>query len=99
MGPRSLVCGLGSPRRLLLRALNFPNQLEGDGFVLLVTFREYREVSVNRNTATATQTLKEAPGVENPAGNLGKTTKNPENPQKLRDPAPTYGVSVSAPLP
>ncbi len=37
--------------------------------------------------------------VGNPAGNPRQTTKNPENTQKVRDPAPTYDVSVSKPVP
>ena len=41
---------------------------------------------VDRNTATETQTLKYAQGLAKPAVNPRKTSENPENPPKLRDP-------------
>ncbi len=62
---------------------------------------KYEELSVNRNTATETQTIKLGRGgfglvrdimagrVGKPAGNPRKTTNNSENQQKSRDPAPT----------
>jgi hypothetical protein len=40
-----------------------------------------REVSVDRNTATDTQTLNRAKGVGKPAGNQRKTINNHENQQ------------------
>ncbi len=50
---------------------------------------KYREVFVDRTTATRTQTLKWGREGRKPAGSPRKTSKRHEPPQKLRDPAPT----------
>ncbi len=47
----------------------------------------YSEVSVDRNTATETKTLKQNREGRTTGRNPMKTTKNPENRQRLRDPA------------
>ncbi len=69
----------------------------------------YREVSADRNTATETQTLflhpagdaqlRVTPPIQlKPAGNSRKANKQRENPQKLRDLAPTYRASCISAL-
>ncbi len=60
--------------------------------------RDYREVSVDRSTASRTQTPQKAGMVGKPAVSPRKTTNNNENPEKLKGPAPTCGP-VSKPLP
>ncbi len=57
------------------------------------------EVSVDRNNATETQTLKSGREGRKTGREPKETTKNHRNPQKLRDPGPTYEVSVAKPLP
>ncbi len=62
--------------------------------------RIYREVSVNRNTATETQTLKWGrEGRKIRRKHKENDPNKSENRQKLRDPAPTLRVSVSRPSP
>jgi hypothetical protein len=57
-------------------------------------FKPYREVSVDRNTATRTQTPKQGREGRKAGRENKKTIKNSENLVKLRDPAPTREVSV-----
>ncbi len=62
-----------------------PNTTNSDGLS-----GGYREISLDRNTATETQTLKSSRGgARKPVGNPRRPTKNSEKPQKLKDPAPT----------
>ncbi len=63
------------------------------------TAPDYEEVSVDRSTATRTQTLKYGREGRKDGREPKENEQKHENPQKLRDPDPTYGGPVSQPLP
>ncbi len=68
------------------------------GVVLYMGFGDYRAGSVDGNTATRTQTLKwgrEGRKVGREPNDNDQQTR--ENPQKLRDPAPTWGNLYQSP--
>ncbi len=86
---------LDTLRTHLLRNLNLFvfHLVPGDG-----QLQRYKKVSVDRNTATRTQTLKQSREGKKLAESPRKTAHNRENQQKLRDPAPTRGGPASEPV-